>query len=174
MRGFLDVALHLLFSKNCAPLSHLVPLSTLTYIFSCACICTGLSYTSFNLTWADTPPAPRLVVSSTTNATLSISVANAGAVVGAEVVMLFYTFTGSATLAADQAGAPPLQPLQQLLDYQRVEPLQPGQMARLSFVLRKADFVRYNANGDATSIGLYTVRVSRGHGDVLTVPVLVE
>lgn len=82
--------------------------------------------------------------------------------------MLFHNYTGMA-LASE-----PMQPLTQLLDFRRSDVLNPAETQRLSFPLNKTMFARYDATGALSREGSYLLRITRGHGDQLFVPVFVQ
>lgn len=129
----------------------------------------GLSLNAYTLAWA-AQPAP-VVVSPTCNATVSVTVTNAGAREGDEVVMLFHV-PSRVRLAIDDASVPV--PQKRLAGFRRVR-LNPGQTTTVEFTITAEALELFDNAGNAVLYGgTHTVQVSRGHGDTLSTEVDVD
>lgn len=126
----------------------------------------GLSYTSFALAFAAPPGAPALTPAAPTFA-LALTLSNTGARAGDEVVQLYFTPTAG-TLTPGET--PPFLPVRQLLAFTRVT-LAAGAQAPLAFTVDAADVLLVTPAGVRKPIsGSYTLTVSRGNGEELTLP----
>ena len=116
----------------------------------------GLSYTTFNLSWA-APPTPG------TPTVFSVSVTNTGSVAGDEVVLAFFSTNDI------PANEPASAIIRQLFDFQRVS-LAPGQSTVIDFsVDPTTNFQLYDNEGNQVIFpGTYTVQFTNGVDQSLT------
>eukprot|EP00041_Stephanoeca_diplocostata_P002461 m.26785 g.26785 ORF g.26785 m.26785 type:complete len:826 (+) comp13381_c0_seq2:48-2525(+) len=126
----------------------------------------GLSLNTYALEWT-TPPAS-LVVSPTTNATITATVTNLGAREGDEVVMLYHV-PDRAYLRIDDTSIP--LPRARLAGFERVH-LAAGEHAVITFTITAETLELFDNAGNAVLYsGKHTVQLSRGHGDTVSTPV---
>ena len=129
----------------------------------------GLSYTTFNLTWASPPSMSPLANTGGSSSVYSILVTNTGTVTGDEVVLAFFSTT--AVPSSDPASAI----IRQLFDFQRVT-LEPGQATTVSFTVDPTStFILYDVDGNQVSYpGNYEVQFTDGVAQTLSTPVVVS
>jgi hypothetical protein len=130
-----------------------------------------LSYSYFAVSWRVQPPAEIDVTSESGNFTLQLTLANTGAMDGAEVVQV-YVVPAAATLAPQ----PPFVPTRYIVAFARVN-CAAQQTADVDIQIDLVDALTITADvmGARTLVsGSYALAVSRGVGDELSVPVVVR
>lgn len=132
----------------------------------------GLSYSEFDIKWANPPPTRHVVTSSESpRVTYNVTVTNTGTVEGDEVVLAYTKPTATLELEAALLGAPI--EIKKLFGFQRVT-LAAGASTTLSFDLDPTHFALVDAEGH-TSLHAVDMDVvfSRGHGLELAAPTTV-
>lgn len=133
----------------------------------------GLSYTTFAVSWREAPPAGGLTVTAAAQSyTLRLTLANTGAVDGAEVVQVYVV-----PLASTLAPQPPYVPARYVVAFARA-PCARAQQVSVDITVDLVDALTITADvmGARTLVsGSYALVVNRGAGagDELSVPVTV-
>lgn len=117
----------------------------------------GLSYSTWQLSWAPPGPPPPLVLQGQNfSATLLVDVKNTGTVTGDEVVQAYFT------PLSIPAPAPPFLPIKQLFAFERVH-VAAGQTVRVSLSVSGARLMMTATDGSRAAFpGTYALSVTRG------------
>eukprot|EP00656_Telonema_subtile_P003874 TRINITY_DN11753_c0_g1_i2.p1 TRINITY_DN11753_c0_g1~~TRINITY_DN11753_c0_g1_i2.p1 ORF type:complete len:432 (-),score=85.69 TRINITY_DN11753_c0_g1_i2:211-1506(-) len=127
---------------------------------------TGLSYTTFSMSWAQ-PLSPVTFKSVSDTTVLRLKLTNTGGMTGDEVLLLFHSPT------ALQSAPVPL-PVKQLVDFSRAT-LESAQVTEVKFTVTASMLGLVDGLGNKMLYaGWHKVSVSRGHGEVLSCAVRVD